>query len=745
MTDTLTASMKWCQYDDDFKERNGYRLPADPYWLAPPQGSVVPLWHRGGAPNYQPKPMICKHVQDPIKAWRREMRKGHDVVHMLEPLAKPTILVTVKRQETVTTIHQIEILPRRNSLQLLHGTPKEAHDSENDVEILPKTQQIKSPLRQNSVQLFQHIQKEGQLPASDNRSVSIFFCSAGTIAEKLANKLHGWMASLIKDSPDLQLSSRAEPLNRLNASNLTADNILLLVVSTTGQGEIPSNGLGLPKLCEGLMSRRLMGCTQGFRFAVFGNGDSRYSATYNRAATKINDHLTQVGGSPLTTGIFQADTAVEPLPWSSLRSWLNKLQPCIVDPPIESLATAVARLPTNDKHIAVSVEVTPLVELETKYEDYQDRMLSTLGEASLVDASLGMHEGKHSSLIVKFDVDSDHLGGLEEMSCVQILPSNVPSKVEKALRSLCVQGSDRVDLGLNCKNPTYVSLLTDYVDLELPFSDFECLKALELAPDGCLTRASLSTISVQKVLERLHGSIVQMSDGQRREFIQDMCRDMPLLHTRTYSIASSQHHSSSRNRANASTRREVDIMVKVLPDGRFSDTFMNDVTIPASLKCRIVDSPSGATIRKNHMRPFVIVATGAGFGPIRCLLQWRIGIIRDALAKGHPLPTPASGFSLFLGLKPSDVELIVDVLNEAMAVNLIDVLDIVLSNPAKHRVYDDLRRFSQHFRRKLFKREGVVFVCTNKAAAVATKGMFEGILGGRVGEMLGERYVKEVF
>ena len=28
MTDTLTASMKWCRYDDDFKERNGFRLPA---------------------------------------------------------------------------------------------------------------------------------------------------------------------------------------------------------------------------------------------------------------------------------------------------------------------------------------------------------------------------------------------------------------------------------------------------------------------------------------------------------------------------------------------------------------------------------------------------------------------------------------------------------------------------------------------------------------------------------------------
>lgn len=53
MTDTLTASMKWCRYDDEFKQKHGYRLPADPYWLAPPQGSIIPVWHRGGAPNYR--------------------------------------------------------------------------------------------------------------------------------------------------------------------------------------------------------------------------------------------------------------------------------------------------------------------------------------------------------------------------------------------------------------------------------------------------------------------------------------------------------------------------------------------------------------------------------------------------------------------------------------------------------------------------------------------------------------------
>ena len=745
MTDTLTASKKWCRYDDDFKERNGYRLPADPYWLAPPQGSIVPLWHRGGAPNYQPKPMICKHVQDPIKAWRREKRKWHTGAQILKTVTVvkgPTEIEAEKRLETVTTIHQTEMFPRRNSLQLFHMTQKEVYEPENEVEIVPTTQQTECLLRRNCMQLFRCTQKEGQSPTNGNRSVSIFFCSAGTIAEKLANKLHRWVESLVKDSADLQLCSRPEPLNKLNASDLTADNILLLVVSSTGQGEIPSNGLGLLKVCENILSRRLRDRTQGFRFAIFGNGDSRYSATYNGAAIKINDHLTQVGGVPLTTGIFQADTAVEPLPLSALRSWLNKLQPSIIEQPTDSLATVVVRSSTDDKHTAVFVTVTPLVELRQKYEDYQDRLLSTLGEGSLVGASPGIHEGKHNSLLVTFDVDSDiH----QEMSCIQILPSNAPSKVNQALRSLCVQSSDRVDLGLHCKNPTYLSYLTDYVDLELPFSDVECLEAVEPASHGGLTQASLRTLPVQTVLERLHGSMIQMSDGRRCEFLRDICHGMPLLHTRTYSIASSRHYPSSRNRADVSTGRDVDIMVKVLPGGRFSDTFMTDVTLPASLKYRIVDSPSGATVRRNHQKPFVIVATGAGFGPVRCFLQWRIGIMRDALAQGRPLATPGSGISLFLGLKPADVELMVDVLNEAMSVNLIDVLHVVPSNPVKHRVYDDLGLFTRHLRIKLFKREGMVFVCTNKAAAAATKSRFEDVLGGRVEEMLGERYVEEVF
>ena len=718
----------------------------DPYWLAPPQGSIVPLWHRGGAPNYQPKPMICKHVEDPIKAWGRQKRKQYDGAKISKSrniVKLPTVIAADKCSEIGTTTHQTEKPPRCNSLQLFHRPQKLNNRPESETDSEPIIHQTESFLRHNGLPLFQRIQEEVHSRANGNRRISIFFCSAGIIAEKLANRLHRWLTLFVQDSSHLQLCSGPKPLNSVKTSDLTPENILFLIVSSTGQGGIPSNGINIRKLCESHSSRQSMHRSQGFRFAIFGNGDSRYSVTYNGAAKKINEYLTQAGGHPLGTGFFQADTAMETIPLSALKSWWNKLQPSIINDSIEGFGMELGRSPIIDKQAAVVVSVIPIEKLGEKYEEHQDRLLSTLGEASLVDASPGMYE--NGTLLVKFDVDNDCF---EEMSCLQILPSNAPSKVDQVLRSLCVGGSDHVDLGLGGKNPTYTSFLTDYVDLELPFTNRDCLEAADLASHGSLTGASLCNLPVQKVLERLHGSLLQMSEGQRCDFIHDLCQDMPLLDTRTYSIASSRHHRSSRDRKNAPGGREaVDIMVKVLPHGRFSETFLRDAAIPAAIRYRIVDSLSGAVLRQHHLKPFVIVATGAGFGPVRALLQWRIAILRNNNPNNNPPFITGSNnkISLFLGLKPSDVDLTLDVLNEAMAHNLVDVLAVVVSNPAKRRVYDELRRSSARLRDKLLRREGVAFVCTNRLAAASTKGVVESILGGGMGEVLGERYVEEVF
>ncbi|KAK8848432.1 nitric oxide synthase [Apiospora arundinis] len=85
--DALSASELFTNFDDEHVVEYGYRLPSDPYWLAPPQGSLIPVWHRGAAPNYQPKPMICHHVQDPIKAWRRENNQNNASIPKTASLA----------------------------------------------------------------------------------------------------------------------------------------------------------------------------------------------------------------------------------------------------------------------------------------------------------------------------------------------------------------------------------------------------------------------------------------------------------------------------------------------------------------------------------------------------------------------------------------------------------------------------------------------------------------------------------
>lgn len=83
---SLAASNDWSRFDEEHARDKGYRLNADPYWLSPPQGSIIPVWHKGGAPNYQPKPLIAKHRFDPVKVWHRRKANIH---------AKPVFLELV--------------------------------------------------------------------------------------------------------------------------------------------------------------------------------------------------------------------------------------------------------------------------------------------------------------------------------------------------------------------------------------------------------------------------------------------------------------------------------------------------------------------------------------------------------------------------------------------------------------------------------------------------------------------------
>ncbi|GMG37971.1 unnamed protein product [Aspergillus oryzae] len=175
---TLAASSDWTRFVDEHASKYGYRLNSDPYWIAPPQGSIVPVWHRGGAPNYQPKPLIARHRLDPVKSWRR-------------------------RRSVVKTPVTEHITPVQNSLCIENGTK----NLTNGVPTIPK------------------------------KKVHIYYSSTGTSALKLTEKLR----RRVKELPGgFQVDFNI--LNLLDLRKIKPSDPLLMVVSTTGDGRFPANG-----------------------------------------------------------------------------------------------------------------------------------------------------------------------------------------------------------------------------------------------------------------------------------------------------------------------------------------------------------------------------------------------------------------------------------------------------------------------------------------------------------------------
>ncbi|KAL8829828.1 MAG: hypothetical protein Q9170_006008, partial [Blastenia crenularia] len=460
MSDTLTASMKWCRYDDDFKAKNGFRLPADPYWLAPPQGSIVPVWHRGGAPNYQPKPMICKHVQDPLRAWRRE---------------RPDNFVPVKALNSVAVMQA-----RRPPFQARSTTNECGSISSDERHIQVITDLVHHAQSQEPVDALSRRAPSDTLRTQSRRLfVSVYFCSAGTFAEKVATKLHARLIDLAKSVPTISQGSTVKPLNELQVSALDTRQIILAVVSSTGQGEVPANGSHFIKKCDEQSEKQLKPSNSSFRFAIFGNGDSRYSATYNGAATAVERRLRQIGGLPLAGAFYQGDSARQSTALQALSPWWSRLQPSIRD--VAAKSPKLKRVHSQDANEKKSTleftsgQVEASLQVKLRCKELRDEFQ----EASVVAVTPTLCSDYQGTYQVTLDIRGR---SYHDLDCVQLLPSNSPAKVRRALRALGVNASDRITLGLpDIDSPSYSKLFAEHIDLESPFDNFEWLQVLSFA------------------------------------------------------------------------------------------------------------------------------------------------------------------------------------------------------------------------------------------------------------------------
>ncbi|KAL8722935.1 MAG: hypothetical protein Q9181_007392, partial [Wetmoreana brouardii] len=656
MSDTLTASMKWCRYDDDFKAKNGYRLPADPYWLAPPQGSIVPVWHRGGAPNYQPKPMICKHVQDPIKAWQREKKDWFVATKPLNIVAN----ILPKRpifEERSTSSDGIPSTWKKSHIQDTMGLLGERHAQRPTTDLKTLIPIDTTPQ---------------DLPSSPKLYVSIYFCSAGTFAEKVAQKLHIRLRDLAKCISNVSISSQVETLDKLEASAVTPSTIVLIVVSSTGQGEVPTNGSRFINMRHEKTGQQLAVSSASFKYAIYGNGDSRYAATYNGAAVTVEQKIRQIGGLPIAGGLYQGDTALQSTALQALSPWWAKLRPSIQD-----LATDSPKLKraNSDDDYSNGQTLRPTDscgEAQSRIRTRSTQLQINFHAATVKTMHQPPRDGHQGTYLVTLDIGPRvH----EDMSCVQVLPVNSPPKVRRALRALGVSGSARISLGISdADRPTYSAFLTEYIDLDLSFQSFEWLRNLDTHPNPAMSEDKLTPLPSLDALEYLH-TLDILPTGPA--LTSQICLALPLLHPRTYSVASSQCYTSptlsfnkgSKPKASLSSTNSLDILVKPLPLGRFSHTFLSS-PLSTPLRYRLLPSSASSLLAIPSKTPLIIIATGAGFAPVRCLLQRRI-----ASASHQPSSSnqpSENNISLFLGLKPLDVPLFSDTLNEAAAAGVLE-------------------------------------------------------------------------
>lgn len=196
MSDSLTASAMYSNFDDQHLAEHGFRLPADPYWLSPPQGSIVPIWHRGAAPNYQPKPMICRLKENTVKVWKR-------------------------------------LKADRNSM-----APKMNGDSEL-IRVDGTNGRCGHVERFGAKTLVHSGLGNGRLPAPMLR---VFYCSSGTTAQRLAIKLEQRLHMMFDHTSQFSSIAPAAQLNDFDPGAVTNGDLIFIIASSSGRSEVPNNG-----------------------------------------------------------------------------------------------------------------------------------------------------------------------------------------------------------------------------------------------------------------------------------------------------------------------------------------------------------------------------------------------------------------------------------------------------------------------------------------------------------------------
>ncbi|RYN82153.1 NADPH-dependent diflavin oxidoreductase 1 [Alternaria alternata] len=462
----------------------------------------------------------------------------------------------------------------------------------------------------------------------------------------------------------LRFDTEVAELNAITLRQLLQHHVVLIAISTTGQGELPPNS---QKFWKAIRSTRLRpGCLQQMRFASFGLGDTSYPK-YNWAHRKLYNRLVALGAQPICDRGESDEQHPEGidgsfLPWSTkLRQYLLGSYPLAdgIEPiPDNVLLDPKWLLETIDDGVASSpkLESVPALSGDAPDAPPSDLLDISGGLTAKITSNERVTPTTHWQDVrhLKFEIPETH--PYVPGDVLTIYPKNFPSDVSQFLE--CMGWTSRADVPLrfvpsSSSTPsdatlpirnmeqgstiTLRELLTNHLDIiAIPRRSFFAQLAHYTSDEFHKTR--LLEFTDPQYLDELYDyttrprrSILEVLQEFESVKIpwQRVCSIIPTLRGRQFSIASAMNPTTELEK-----KTKIELLIAIVKYKTIIKRIRQGVAtryiaslIPGQ-EITVTLSRGGLGVSKDELdRPVVMIGPGTGVAPMRSLIyqrvQWR--------------------------------------------------------------------------------------------------------------------------
>ncbi|KAK2754154.1 sulfite reductase flavoprotein alpha-component [Colletotrichum kahawae] len=491
------------------------------------------------------------------------------------------------------------------------------------------------------------------------RSMLILYGSETGNSQDIAEELG-------RNAKRLHFNTKVDEMNGVQLSSLLQYTLVVFVISTTGQGDMPRNSTVFWK---SLLRKKLPpGCLGDVKFTTFGLGDSMY-IKFNWAARKLHKRLEQLGAQEFyprgEADEQDSDGADERyMPWAAdLRKKLLDLYPLpagispIPDdallPPRCSISLLNLDVKNTNGHERDPEKAIDELSRETNSLQITDTPPSTLlhipsSQSATLTTNARVTPSIHFQDVRQITLSLPSQPTISPFDSLTIYPKNFPQDVQKLIELMDWGPVADIPLSLPSDLPrglfvdptattTLRHLLTHNLDItSIPRRSF--LKEMFYFTTDEYHRERLLEFTMREYTDEFY----DYTTRPRRTILEVLeeftsvriplgrVLDMfPIMRGRDFSIASVRQQQQQQEEENPTT--EVELLVALVKYKTILRKIRQGLcsryleSLPTGTPLRITLNRSSASLHgpAHARRPLVAVAPGTGVAPLRLFLEER--------------------------------------------------------------------------------------------------------------------------